>query len=300
MKEHMLDYIDIFREFEIKKRSFKNEKKEKVTFKVPMALNLHFKEKSGKELRDHLATLPKYCDKIVWRLDKMRVDAAVVEELFSPACENVAKHLTDLFSVPDVADVPTILMVGGFSESPMLQETIRKTLPDKKIIVPADPGLAVLKGAVIYGHDPSVVRERRCRYTYGAATSYLFQPGVHPEARKYTSSDGKDYCGDMFDCHVKAGQAVVRGEKQAVRGYVPTEAHQTSLAMDFYASDQEEPMFVLEDSCTKIGRLVVDLEGTGLDRFVSVMCTFGDTELHVEAVESKTNKKTNVSLNFLG
>ena len=35
--------------------------------------------------------------------------------------------------------------------------------PNKNIIVPKEPGLAVLKGAVIFGHDPSAISERKCR-----------------------------------------------------------------------------------------------------------------------------------------
>ena len=34
---------------------------------------------------------------------------------------------------------------------------------DKKVIIPEAAGIAVLKGAVIFGHDPSAISERRCR-----------------------------------------------------------------------------------------------------------------------------------------
>ena len=31
------------------------------------------------------------------------------------------------------------------------------------MIIPEAAGIAVLKGAVIFGHDPSAISERRCR-----------------------------------------------------------------------------------------------------------------------------------------
>lgn len=34
---------------------------------------------------------------------------------------------------------------------------------DKKVIIPEGAGIAVLKGAVIFGHDPSAISERKCR-----------------------------------------------------------------------------------------------------------------------------------------
>lgn len=52
-------------------------------------------------------------------------------------------------------DVPSIILVlvGGFAESPMLQAAITNAFKDKKkVIVPRDAGLAVLKGAVLFGH----------------------------------------------------------------------------------------------------------------------------------------------------
>ncbi|XP_060576629.1 heat shock 70 kDa protein 12A-like [Ruditapes philippinarum] len=199
----MMDYIDLFREFEVKKRNFKNEMTEKITFKVPIALNEGFKQKKGMDIKDHIKTKPKYEKSINWIGDKLRMEAHVAKGLFADACESVAKHLKTLFTEGQVKDVPTILMVGGFSESPMLQDVIKRTMPDKKIIIPADPALAVLKGAVIFGHDPSVIQERRCRYTYGVRSSHRFNERIHPESKKFVDDDGDILCSDIFDRHVQ-------------------------------------------------------------------------------------------------
>lgn len=299
-KENMMDLIDLFREFEVKKRTFKSEMAGKITFKVPIALNERFKKKNGKPIKDHIETLSEYKNKITWTGDKLRIDFETARALFKDACESASKHLKSLFEVEEVADVPTILMVGGFSESPMLQDAVRNTFPDKKVIVPADSGLAVLRGAVIFGHEPNVIQERRCRYTYGVDTSVVFKDGVHLEAKRHKLSDGREFCEDIFDRHVNIGQIVANGEKQTMRSYTPVSADQTSLAFNFYASTDREPMYVTEASCTKIGSLTVDIAGSGLDREVTVQLAFGDTELHVEVIEKDTKTSSKAKLDFLG
>ncbi|XP_045203146.2 heat shock 70 kDa protein 12A-like [Mercenaria mercenaria] len=296
----MMDYIDLFREFEVKKRNFKNEMTEKINFKVPIALNEGFKKQKGKDIKEHIKTKPKYDKSIIWIGDKLRMEAHIAKGLFEEACGSVAKHLKTLFAEGQVHDVPTILMVGGFSESPMLQDVIRKTMPDKRIIIPADPGLAVLKGAVIFGHNPSVIQERRCRYTYGVKTSVPFEAGVHPEAKKFVDDDGEVLCADIFDKHVKIGQPVEYGMSQVTQSYLPTSKSSKAMVFSFYASDQADPTFVTDPSSTLVGNLTVEIGGSGTDRSVSVQMTFSGTELKVEAVEQQTGKKTKAKFDFLG
>ncbi|XP_053398663.1 heat shock 70 kDa protein 12A-like [Mercenaria mercenaria] len=187
----MMDYIDLFREFEVKKRNFKNDMTERINFKVPIALNDDFKQKRGKNIKDHIKTKPQYDQKVNWIGDKLRMESGVAKGLYEGACDSVARHLKSLFSEGQVKDVQTILMVGGFSESPILQDIIRKAMPDKNIIKPADPGLAVLTGAVIYGHNPSVIHAGR--YTYGVKAK------VYPEAKKIADYDKDVLCADIFD-----------------------------------------------------------------------------------------------------
>jgi hypothetical protein len=50
--------------------------------------------------------------------------------------------------------------VGGYSDSPLLIGAIKDKFPNLSVIVPRDPGLAVLKGAVLYGCEPHSITER--------------------------------------------------------------------------------------------------------------------------------------------
>lgn len=59
---------------------------------------------------------------------------------------------------PEVQGVRFLFLVGGFAESPMLQKAVQKAIGRTcRIIIPHDVGLTILKGAVLFGLDPTVV-----------------------------------------------------------------------------------------------------------------------------------------------
>ena len=296
----MVDYIDLFREFEVKKRTFKNEMTSKINIKVPIALANDFKDAKKMELKAHIESKPKYKDCVEWKGDKIRMLPETAKGLFKEACDSASKHLREVFDLEKVKDVPTILMVGGFSESPLLQSIVKSSLPDKKVIIPEDAGLAVLKGAVIFGHDPSVIKERRCRYTYGVRTSLPFIKGVHPESKRYVDDDGDVLCVDMLDKHVGSDESVEYGKAQVTESYTVTKKNQSIMRFAVYASEDHNPTFVTEPGCTLLGSLDIQLSGSGMGRAVSVQMVFSGTELSVEAHEKKTGQKQKAQFEFLG
>ena len=74
-----------------------------------------------------------------------------------------------------------LFLVGGFAESPVLQEEVRSEFRDEvRVVIPRGVGVAVLRGAVLYGLDPAIVRVRRAKMTYGIGVIKPFQQGIHP------------------------------------------------------------------------------------------------------------------------
>lgn len=69
-------------------------------------------------------------------------------------------------SKPEVRGVRFLFLVGGFAESPMLQKAVHKALGCLcRIIIPHNVGLTILKGAVLFGLDPTVVRTHQLKKT---------------------------------------------------------------------------------------------------------------------------------------
>ncbi|XP_053400026.1 heat shock 70 kDa protein 12A-like [Mercenaria mercenaria] len=298
------DWVDLFKEFETKKRGIKakgaGDERSKETIKVPPRLAEIFRESTGKVLKDYIKTKKEYADKVTWVGEKMRVEAGIFRSWFNESCENTVKHVKEIFKQKSSAGTNTILLVGGFSESPILQEAIRKNFPDKRLIIPEESGLAVLRGAVSFGHNPVTIVSRIAKRSYGIRVYRDFQDGVHPLNKK-VKIGGKTKCKDVFAVHVKKGQELIVGEAQSNKRYIPLEPAQISLVFDIYTSTEEDPQYVTDVGCEYVGQLEVevpDLSG-GKARGVWVKMIFGGTEVTVEAREEKTNKLTKAKFDFL-
>ena len=195
--------------------------------------------------------------------------------------------------------VDFILMVGGFSESPMLHGYIRQAFPDKKVVIPNEAGLAVLKGAVIFGHNTNMVKERKAKYTYGIGTSAEFIHGEHPEEKKIYKDDGVSLCKDLFGVHVQVGSTIKTGQSHVARNYKVTRKLQNAMEFEVCASKKRNPRFITDPGCIKLGTLLLEIPGVGLERSADVHLMFGETELHVFAVDKQTGNEVTAKFDFL-
>ena len=61
-----------------------------------------------------------------WMGDKLRVKKEICFKFFDEAIKSIGNHMETLMKRPECKGADTILMVGGFSESPLLREYIQK------------------------------------------------------------------------------------------------------------------------------------------------------------------------------
>lgn len=298
--KHMEDYLDIFRDFEVKKRDITPSKEGKITFRLPVSLTELFSDTTGEHIKDVIPQTS-FREKLTHSGDKLRIDATVVKDFFTEAVDSILDHVDRLLHDSKLNGCAAILLVGGFADSPMLREQLEREHKKLRIIVPDDAGLAVLKGAVIYGHNPSNIASRVCKFTYGIKTTTIFDPCKHPEKKKINIA-GKSRCDDLFDTHVKIGQTVNVGEAQVKQTYCPTSPDQTQLAFEMFASSGINPTFIDEDGCFKLGEFTIDIPDTtgGLNREIDARMIFGGTEIEVETVDKTTGKVSKGRANFLG
>ncbi|XP_060559749.1 heat shock 70 kDa protein 12A-like [Ruditapes philippinarum] len=239
----MEDYLDLMRCFEVKKREIKASSDRQVTIKIPAALIDQTKELTGKTVREKIQ-YTKYKDQVELTGDKIRLDPDIMKGFFTESLESIVDHLKDLFRLPQLQECQTILMVGGYSESSILQERIRTCFQKKNVIIPADAGLAVLKGAVIFGHNPSFIAERICKFTYGTETSHVKDSScTHRETTTFIA-EGEEFCNDIFDVHVRAGDVVQVGDWQEEQLYTPVYPTQTSISFGIYCTKNRSPELV--------------------------------------------------------
>lgn len=153
-----VDYLDIYRDLEAKKRTIKPESNSKTTIKLPYSLVTTFEEETGENIREVIQQT-QYANKMTLIGDRLRMKNDLFKELFREPINMLVEHLQQLMAEDNLSDVSTLLMVGGFSESPIMQDAIMKSFPAKRVIVPVDAGLAVLKGAVLFGHQSNSILE---------------------------------------------------------------------------------------------------------------------------------------------
>lgn len=294
ISKNKYDFLHLMRDFEVKKRTINPELDDIVTFSVPVSLS-DFREKNP-------GCNSKYGNQLTWTRDKLRMEAKLTKTLFDGVCKHIVDHLKELFMHAAVKDVSSILLVGGFAESLMLQSAIRDAFKTKNVIIPKEAGLAVLKGAVICGHEPEKISGRVCRYTYGVKIVLKFDSTMHPKFKKILHNN-IEYCNDIFSIHVRVGQIVEVGEPQVKQTYVVTEPGQTSIEFKIYTSNNKDPTYTTDEGCTYLGTLTIDMPDTskGIDRGATVHMTFSGTEIAVTAVDrDNPERAVTTKVDFLG
>lgn len=152
--------------------------------------------------------------------------------------------------------------------------------------------MAVLKGAVLYGHKPKTISARICKYTYGVKIYSVFNSAIHPKSKKIIMN-GVEHCQDLFSIHVRVGQLVKVGKAQVNQYYTVLEPNQTAIKFDIHTPNNKEPTYTTEEGCTLLGTLTIDMPDTtkGIYRGANVHMTFSGTEIVVTAVDRDDPKK---------
>lgn len=239
---------------------------------------------------------------------------------------------------PEVLGVRFLFLVGGFAESPMLQKAVQRALGRScRIIIPHDVGLTILKGAVLFGLDPTVVssegspppphegreeylnltgvclqvRVRRCPLTYGVGVLNRFVEGRHPR-EKLLIKDGREWCTDILDRFVSIDQSVALGEVVR-RSYTPARLGQRKIIINIYCSPTDDVTYISDPGVRKCGMITLDLPeplplpgaaggargGAPDRREIRAAMQFGDTEIKVTAVDVTSNRSVRSSIDFL-
>ena len=299
-KDYPADDLELLREFETKKRSVGQSSSEKITFRVPVSLTEIFEDEYEGETIKSVVKQSSYDQKLSWTGDKLRVGESVILELFKNCCDSIVEHVEELLGLPQCQGVNTLLMVGGFSECKLIQKVVKERFADKRVIIPEEAGLAVVKGAVLFGHNPRAIISRMTKFTYGVKSNRDFEPDDH-QSKKFVMH-GREKCKDTFSKHVQINTSVPVGEPLEPQYYRPLRRDQTEVVVPIYTSTDATPRYTSEPTCTCLGELTIYLtkaQEAEDEREIEVKMTFGGTELIVDARETHSNKPCTAKFDFL-
>ena len=230
----------------------------------------------------------------------LALSSELMKKLFAPVIEDIKKHLRSLQRNPQLSKVKTMLLVGGFADSALLQNEIKSEFSRKfRVLIPSHAAIAVVQGAVMFGKKPSKITERVVRTTYGADCSRDFIQGVHLEENKFVA-DGIEKCRNLFNLFVRENDTVRTGQK-ITSNYTLLRPTDINITFGFYATSNPDAQYVTDAGMTKIGSVTVQSPDTrkGKDRVIEVSMYFGRTEITAAAKDLSSGNVARTILDFL-
>ena len=197
-------------------------------------------------------------------------------------------------------------MVGGFSECQYLQDAIKERYGKDDVctvLIPDEAQLAIIKGAVLYGHFQNQVISRIARKTYGIDCNVHFDSNVHPERKSFIHPDsGEKLCSGVLSVFVESGEEVQVGtcvEKEYL--LYKSQARITHEIYSLSRKPNELAEFVDHEDMNKLGTITIETPNPDAleKRDVKVKMVFGSTEILVEATDVTSQNTCKTTIDFL-
>jgi hypothetical protein len=286
-REDPEEYLYIFREFEAVKRTVNTDKDDKVKMEIPRNFLDNICKKHLKKDFEAVVRSSPYHDKMILRYDKMIIDANLIIDMFKQVSNRIIELISGVLKKMKGSNLKMIVLVGGFSGCKIIQDNIKSFFPSHRVIVPEEAELAVLKGAVLFGHKPDYIVSRIVRYTYGVRIREDFNPDIHEEDRCVVINRMKK-CRDIFCIYTKSGSVVELGANitNIFKTAIP---FQSRVEFPIFQSTLECPQYTDAEGCAELGSLKFDVQDPSEEiRKFRVNMMFGNTELKVTAFDEKS------------
>lgn len=228
--------------------------------------------------------------------DKLEFKVEFYLSIFKNTIQTITSLIEKTLEVCGENSVGSIYMVGGLSESVIVQKAIKDKFPQKVQTV-KEAALAVLKGAVTYGHQPDIICSRVLPYTYGIASSARFVPGMHDE-KKAVLIKGVKRCQNIFHSLITAKTRVQYGQKCS-HTFKTLDEYQDIANLRVYKSPAKNPKYVDEEGCQLLTTIRIEIENPSKNPVkILVEFEFGSTELKVTAKREGTTQEFRHSLEY--
>lgn len=283
-KNYMEDYLTILKEFEAKKREVSDSV---VRIKIPLKFDQCVKKNIQGGLSKALLNSI-YRESVTYKNNKLCLQLSEFEKLFKNAIDGIVKCVAEILAKKDFDDVKDVIMVGGFSDCKLIQRALREKFKTRRFIIPDEAGLAVLKGAVYFGHLPNAISRRAARYTYGVQICRKFKPEEDPEDKKITVG-GMERCKDVLHPLVKRGERIEPGREYTIVCH-SLKPSQGKIECGIYVSNEVNPKFVDEKGCRLLSKVTVQLPPGVKNAEIEEIITFGETEIMFRARQLETGR----------
>ena len=292
-----LAFLEMMSAIELKKKSVCKDKQ------IPM--NIMFCQEFAETCRISLNASPAESLSEEMKMKGFKVRSSTLSlphssviSAFNEVTQPITAQVDDLLKRSEVEGVTHIMMVGGFSDFKIIQEQMKqKFSPEYTVLVLDDASSVIMKGAVLYGHNPDIIKARRATKTYAVELWPPFVEGQHPESRKVKSYDGQFLVKCGLHTLVTRGEVIHTDETRRV-AVTPVYVNQPSIPIKLFKTDKIMVEYADEPGLKQVATCVCKLPGTGMNREALVKFKFGGTAVEVTAVNSQGEEVT-ASCSFL-
>jgi hypothetical protein len=153
-KDYVDDYMAMCDEFEMRKREIKPDTNdtELFSFKLPYQIEETFKDLYKEEYRTITQRIKEksvFRDRVRYDRDRLQIEISVLKDLFDIVLNKIEVFIRNVLKMGPCARIVSFILVGGFSESKLVQAGIKKRFPEMEVIVPETPELAIMKGSLM-------------------------------------------------------------------------------------------------------------------------------------------------------
>ncbi|KAL2081066.1 hypothetical protein ACEWY4_022919 [Coilia grayii] len=237
---------------------------------------------------------------VTWNDGSIDISPAKFKSFFDESLRGIASVLKELLKNPEL-HIKYLVLVGGYALCKILQDYIKgQFCKTCKVLCPLHPQQAIMVGAAEFGNQPQIVTSRISTLTYGVKISARFDETKHKPEKKYTSSDGEEFCSDLFERLVTKGESVGCNETRK-HSFYPIIRKQTAMRFRFFSTTRLNADYVDEWGMDEVASLTVPMPDTqgGKDREVSLDLKFGFTEITATATDLTSKKTARVAINFM-
>lgn len=295
------DWLRLMNDFEMKKRGKRTLEGKDTRVILPQTFIRFVSDFSSSTLSGNLERSCSISDVEVYNDEYLCLGPSAMKQLFEPVVSGIVSHMTTLLKKPSLRNINALLMVGGFAESAILQNAIRKALGSRcKILIPRDARIAVVQGATMFGQTSTIVSSRVMATTYGFRCFANFDPKIHPLEKKEIY-DGDAKCKDIFKVVVTENDVVKVGERK-VFTQVPVYSDQTLVEIMFFTSKDPSVKYTTDPPVgPSIGKMTVKSPdiSKGTNRPIEISIYFGGTEIQATALDKTSGNTATVNLDFL-
>lgn len=154
-EEKPISYMMIFKHLNEIKTA--NSSRPTTWFPVKMWNDL-FKSYSDESMEDAISESRYYSEVNVFhKEDRLQISQAMLKSCFSSTVDCLISLLETVFKKERSNNVKDVIIVGDLAESRIIKTEIQKRFPAKNIFVPELANVAIVKGAVMFGHAPEIL-----------------------------------------------------------------------------------------------------------------------------------------------